>query len=139
MLKRRKFLGIAGALAALPFVGKAKAEAEPPPKGLLVVDTEGKKITGHGEYTTRELYAALGSLWDPDVPRPVITYTCGEDTLEQQKQIQHDAYAGGVTISFTDGVGGTVFPAGTPMHPVNNLKDAMAIAHERKIYERFFK
>ncbi len=46
-------------------------------------------------------------------------------------EIQHIAFADGVTVDAVNGVAGTLYPIGTPLRPVNNVVDAKAIAQER--------
>jgi len=48
--------------------------------------------------------------------------------LVQTAEIQHGIFGGGVTIDVANGVSGTLYPAGTPLQPVNNVTDARTIA-----------
>jgi hypothetical protein len=59
-------------------------------------------------------------------------------TLVEQDAIQYSSYNEGVTVDATALTSGTVFPYGTPMQPVNNLTDAVAIATARGFKKLFF-
>lgn len=52
-------------------------------------------------------------------------------TLQEQRELQFSSFNGCVTIDTIDGTTGVLFPAGTPLQPVNNLADAITIAEER--------
>jgi hypothetical protein len=43
-------------------------------------------------------------------------------------EIQQDIFSGAVHVDQTNGTSGTVYPAGTPLQPVDNFTDAMTIA-----------
>lgn len=51
--------------------------------------------------------------------------------LVQMAEIQHGVFHEGITIDAINGVAGTIYPAGTPMQPVNNIADARTIANYR--------
>ena len=51
--------------------------------------------------------------------------------------IEYSSYNKGVTINTVSGTAGTVFPIGTPLSPVNNVTDALAIA-ELRGFKTFF-
>ena len=44
-------------------------------------------------------------------------------------EIQYDIFGGGVHLDQTNGVAGQLYPMGTPLSPVNNVTDAIAIAN----------
>src|SRR3990172_10656929 len=48
--------------------------------------------------------------------------------LIQTREIQYASFEGGVFIDPVDGTPGTIYPAGTPRQPVDNLTDALFIA-----------
>jgi len=51
--------------------------------------------------------------------------------LISNQAIEFSSFNGGVTVDYTKGVSGTVFPRGTPQLPVNNISDANLIANLR--------
>jgi hypothetical protein len=53
--------------------------------------------------------------------------------LVQIAEIQYNTFNGVVTVDVVNGFGGTVYPVGTPIKPVNNLTDARIIANYRRI------
>jgi hypothetical protein len=59
--------------------------------------------------------------------------------LVQTQEIQHGIFNGGVTIDQENGVAGTIYPAGTPIRPVNNIADARIIAELRGFSTFFIK
>lgn len=58
----------------------------------------------------------------------VVITASSSATLQEQLDIQHAVFNGGVTIDVIGGVAGTTFPTGTSRQPVNNVVDAVAIA-----------
>lgn len=55
-----------------------------------------------------------------------------DSSIQQLPEIEYASFNGGVTIDVINGTPGTVFPAGTPAQPVNNLVDLHAISAVRK-------
>jgi len=51
--------------------------------------------------------------------------------LISNAQIEYASFNGGVTIDTTNGIPGTLFPAGTPQQPTDNWVDALLIANVR--------
>lgn len=58
--------------------------------------------------------------------------------LISSQAIEYSSFNGGVTIDVNSTTSGTVFPAGTPQAPVNNLADAELIATIRGFEKLFF-
>lgn len=58
----------------------------------------------------------------------VVLTASSSATLQEQLDIQHSVFNGGVTIDAISGVAGTTFPIGTLRQPVNNVADAITIA-----------
>lgn len=64
----------------------------------------------------------------------VILTASSSATLQEQADIQYASFGGGVTIDVIGGEAGTVFPAGTPRQPSNNLIDGHTIADDRGFF-----
>ena len=77
---------------------------------------------------------SLGANIDPRLPTAFVTVdrtASSSATLQEQADIQYSSFGGGVTVDLVNGLAGTIFPAGTPRQPSNNLVDALAIAQAR--------
>lgn len=65
----------------------------------------------------------------------VILTTSSSATIQELLDIQFASFNGGVTVNLAgsnpNAVSGTVFPAGTPRAPCNNMTDALSIATDR--------
>lgn len=53
------------------------------------------------------------------------------------REIQQDIFGGVITVDAANGTSGTIYPAGTPLQPVNNMADAKTIAQIRGIDTMF--
>jgi hypothetical protein len=67
----------------------------------------------------------------------VILTSSSSATLQNQTDIEYSSFGGGVSVDQTNGVSGTVFPAGTPRQPSNNFPDAKLIADNRGFTQMF--
>jgi hypothetical protein len=59
----------------------------------------------------------------------ILATSSASATLQELVAIQYSSYNEGVTVDIINGVSGTSYNIGTPSNPVNNLTDALTIAH----------
>lgn len=75
----------------------------------------------------------------PTVGTQVRTTASSSATLQELQDIQFASFEGGVTVDVINGTDGITYPIGTKRIPVNNLVDALYIAHTRGFDKLYIK
>ena len=91
--------------------------------GILIDNSTGTPTINTNGLLNKSLIST--AIWDEPIANHTIVDTTGH-------QLYHQAHNFMVTIDVTSGNTGTTFPVGTEETPVNNLADALLIAHEHK-------
>jgi hypothetical protein len=86
-----------------------------------------------GQYSVN-LIGANSNVGDKTNVNQVSVRSNNSAGLTSSPVIEHVSFNGCVTIDTSSMVSGTVYPAGTPRFPVNNIADALTIAEYRGIY-----